>query len=81
MKRMLMCVGLFLAGCSATEQHVYDQCLRAKLFQECLAAVPTGPTHVAAVASGWAGVVDECATAAQYHSIRRESIVKPECRP
>lgn len=84
MKMTMTLAALLLAGCGKeplVDQHVYDQCLRAKLFQECLAAVPSGPSHVAAVASGWAGVVDECATAAQYQSLRLEAHVKPECRP
>ena len=81
---LLPLAALLLAGCGKeplVDQHVYDQCLRARLFKECLAAVPASPTHVAAAASGWAGVVDECASAAQYQSLRLEAHVKPECRP
>lgn len=70
-----------LTGCDSIglEQTVYDQCLRAKLFQICLDKLPSGPSSI--VENGdWGDVVDECATAARCQSLRPISQVKPECR-
>ncbi len=71
-----------LAACDVTKppesRTILDQCLRAQLFQQCLAAVPKGPqvTHD----NPWHKVVDECAGAAMYQSYRLREHVKQECR-
>ncbi len=75
-------VVLWVAGCDKAgsfEPTDSDQCMRAKLFKECLAALPAGPakTHY----SDWDDVVDSCESAAYYQSLRGRTHIKPECRP
>lgn len=69
-----------LAACAAPDRVRTgpDQCLRARLFKECLAAVPAGPTRV--VANDWSEVVSECASTAYYQSLRPLDQVEPKCR-
>lgn len=79
---LIVVVILTSVGCGdggVTDMPFTDQCLRAKLFKECLAAVPKGPEST--VYNDWAEVVDECARAATYQSYRRVSQIPMECRP
>lgn len=79
---LILFAALALAGCGnggVSDLPAPDQCLRAKLFKECLAAVPKGPETT--VYNDWAEVVDECASAATYQSYRRLSQISMECRP
>jgi hypothetical protein len=69
---------LVISGCGESTQ-TRDQCLRTELFQQCLAAVPAGPTQ--AHYNDWDELVDACDTAAAYQSLRSKKFVKPECRP
>lgn len=59
---------------------ILDQCLRREIFMQCLAAVPKGPEKIAG-SNDWGEVVGECASVAQYMSVRRKSQVKVECQP
>ncbi len=56
-----------------------DQCLRARLFEQCLKALPAGPE--ATKYNDWDEVVAACESAAYYQSLRAASTIKPECRP
>lgn len=57
---------------------VTDQCLRAKLFQECLSAVPKGPDVT--TYNDWAEVLAECENHAYYASRRTDrTAVTKEC--
>lgn len=75
---MLLC----LIGCDALdapEAQVYDQCIRAQLFQACLERLPSGPSSM--VENGdWGEVVEACEDASRRQSLRPISQVKPECR-
>lgn len=72
-------LALGIAGCDDTlPSTAADQCLRHKLFLECLAAVPAGPTK--AEYNDWAEIVSECSSHAYYASLRRAALIKPECR-
>lgn len=78
----LILYALLVCGCGAgqpLETSTVDQCLRSKLFKECLSLVPTGPETV--VSNDWAEVVGECASAATYQSYRKPSQIAQECRP
>lgn len=55
-----------------------DQCLRAKLFEQCLKALPAGPQ--ATKYNDWDEVVHQCELAAFRHSFRIIKHIKPECR-
>lgn len=70
---------LFLAGCSSPITSGPDQCMRAELFQKCLAAVPKGPERIDN-SNDWDEVVQKCESAAYYQSLRQFSQIKPECR-
>lgn len=74
----LLPVALLAAACEPIEARGPDQCLRAELFQQCLAAVPKGPvvTHE----SDWSKIVSECQSNAYSTSWRLTKNVKPECR-
>lgn len=80
---ILSCNLLVLAACTdvappPAERAVYDQCLRAELFQECLKALPAGP--LATKYNDWDEVVSECRTTAKNLSLRKAKTVKEECR-
>ena len=55
-----------------------DQCLRAKLFEQCLNALPAGPQSTKY--NDWDEVVNQCEIAAYRHSFRKMRYIKEECR-
>ena len=55
-----------------------DQCLRAKLFEQCLKSLPAGPQ--ATKYNDWDEVVNQCEIAAYRHSFRKMRYIKEECR-
>lgn len=55
-----------------------DQCLRAKLFDSCLKALPAGP--VATKYNDWDDVVSECEASAKKLSLRILRNIPKECR-
>ena len=55
-----------------------DQCVRATLFERCLASVPKGPSVTSE--NPWHKIVDECQSAATSQSYRMRHLIKPECR-
>lgn len=69
---------LMVGGCNENRQ-MNDQCLRAKLFQQCMTSLPAGPTQ--SHYSDWDEIVGACESAAMWQSLRRQESVKPECRP
>ena len=60
------------------ERHETDKCLYDKLFKECLAAIPKGPTSV--VNNDWDEVVDSCLAAAHSMSSRKRKHIPDNCR-
>lgn len=70
-----------LVGCgdepTRTTQMV-DQCMRQKLFSQCLAAVPSGPTITHD--NPWDEVMKQCGQQAYYQSIRITEHIDPQCR-
>lgn len=77
----LFLCSLLLAGCGPGdpfEASKIDQCMRAKLFQSCMASLPKGPDET--VYNDWDEVVGKCSNVARQQSIRLQSNVKPECR-
>ena len=56
-----------------------DQCMRTKLFKECMTLLPKGPEKVN-IANDWDEVVNECNSVARRLSYRPEKFVKEECR-
>lgn len=69
-----------LAGCESTEYqppNIPDNCVRATLFQQCLAALPAGPTSTRY--NDWDEVVDSCESAAYYQSLRARQYVSANC--
>lgn len=69
---------LLVCSCTFDDSDEPDQCLRQKLFVDCLSVLPAGPT--ATVYNDWAEVVSECGSKAYYHSLRAKAHIKPECR-
>lgn len=55
-----------------------DQCLRARLFEQCLKALPAGPQ--ATKYNDWDEVVHQCELAAYRNSFRVMKTIKQECR-
>jgi hypothetical protein len=69
-----------LAGCSQSitePSYEPDQCLRAQLFQQCLATVPKGPE--ATRYNDWDEVVEACERSAYNQSIRAAGTVPGRC--
>ena len=84
MKYLIIAMALLLGACSEEgvarsnpNEVVTDQCLRAKLAQQCLKDAPAGP--MAAKYNDWDEVVNQCDTNAMYQSRRRRQYVLPEC--
>lgn len=55
-----------------------DQCIRERLFKECMSSLPVGPTHTQY--NDWDEVVDSCASYAYRTSVRKYSSIPLECR-
>lgn len=82
MKNPLIAVAIAMAvltGCDAEGTSRPDQCLRAKIFTDCLKNAPTGPKQTKY--NDWDDVVDSCEQAAYYQSRRHILTINPECRP
>ena len=62
---LITIVALTVVGCDVKEP---DQELRVRLFERCLANLPAGPTVT--MYNDWDEVVDSCASAAYYQSLR-----------
>lgn len=84
MKYAIIIAALLLSACSeegVAHNHgndvVTDQCLRAKLAQQCMKDLPKGP--MAPKYNDWDEVVNQCDTNAMYQSRRRRQYVAPEC--
>jgi len=78
MKKIIILL-ILCSGCDDfIDATMPDQCLRRKIFLECMNAVPKGPETV--VDNDWADVVDECQSASYYQSLRRRSTIEPKCR-
>jgi hypothetical protein len=79
-KAILLAACAALAGCefqAAGPTYEPDQCLRAQLFQQCLATVPKGPE--AARYNDWDEVVSQCESAAYHQSLRAMGTVPKQC--
>lgn len=59
-------------------KNVVDQCLRNKLFEQCLKVVPAGP--LATKYNDWDEVIETCGVEAYRQSLRHREFVKPECK-
>lgn len=71
-------VALICLLSAACEPSQPDQCLRAKLFRDCMELLPAGPNEVKY--NDWSEVVAECGSQAYYQSIRSQGQIKAECR-
>ena len=72
-------VVLVLAACNPyVPPNRPDQCLRAKLFAECLDKIPKGPNSVHN-SNDWEEVVSTCGSNAYYTSLRKREVIKPDC--
>jgi len=71
---------VFLSACDLGEVSRPDNCLRADLFKQCLAAVPKGPERIGN-SNDWDEVVGACENAAYHQSLRKLSSIKKECQP
>jgi hypothetical protein len=71
---------LLVSGCKngPFESTGYDQCMRAKLFKECMAMLPAGPRETRY--NDWDEVVSECGSQALYQSLRLTKHIKSECQ-
>lgn len=78
MKSLTVLLFLALCGCPDVPVPQVDQCLRRQYFNECLAALPKGPTTV--VNNDWDEVVSECNNAAYYMALRSAKVIGEECR-
>jgi hypothetical protein len=76
--RSLLLILATLSGCSSEIGPHVDQCMRRDIFQQCLQALPAGPT--ATMYNDWDEVVAKCDDAAYYQSLRARSQIKQECQ-
>lgn len=71
---IVFCI-IAISGCSGREKnaneslYVRDNCLRNKVFMECLKSVPKGPTHTVA-SNDWDEAIEACESAAYYQSLQ-----------
>jgi len=70
MKVFLVCVAVLLVGCNETQPQLVNQKERQRLFKECLAAIPPGPTMTQY--NDWQEVVEECGQQAYYQALTRK---------
>lgn len=64
-----------LSACAESDESVPDNCLRAEIFKQCMAAIPNN-LHDA----NFSLSINACDSAALYQSKRRTSLIKKECR-
>lgn len=81
----LICAALALAACAPEgpppeDRQGLDQCLRATIFAQCMAALPKGPERLTASANDWAEVVEECEDSAKEQAYRTQRVITPACR-
>lgn len=81
----IICAALALAACTPPEpppedRQGIDQCVRATIFAQCMAALPKGPERLTAAGNDWAEVVEECEDSAKAQALRTQRVIKPECR-
>jgi hypothetical protein len=70
---------LLLTGCdSPISSNGPNQCMRQKLFKECLELLPIGPRTVSN-SNDWDEVVSECGSQAYYQSLRRRDQIDVKC--
>lgn len=75
---LLVALSLATASCESDYDDLYvDQCLRTRLFQECLDKVPRGPEST--TYNDWSEVVAECSSEGYYAARRYKKHIKPEC--
>lgn len=76
MNKFILIVGicLLLSGC---ERILSDQCIKAKLFKECMSTIPQ--VSQPAIYKDLSEVIESCSDFAYYTSLRKESQVKAEC--
>ena len=76
---LLIAPVVVLCACSGPQpqDRVVDQCLRQKLFKECMQELPAGPQKT--VYNDWDEVVNACGEQAYYGSMRPRIAVDPKC--
>ncbi len=75
---ILIITAILLTGCADKPTDLgIDQCLRNKIFYECLERIPKGPENVHY--NDWSEVIDTCSSAAYYQSLRQRSQIEPSC--
>lgn len=84
-KFFLLLITSLLSACGDGEEvyimknrHIADQCMRVKLFENCMKSLPAGP--VATAYNDWDEVVSECNRISFYSSMRNREFIKPECQ-
>lgn len=80
MKYAMLFILAMLTGCmqDGPNKIATDQCQRAVLLQQCLTAVPHGPSTTVAE-NPWDKIINECSSYAYRTSLRLASTIKPEC--
>lgn len=80
-KLVLLFSVLALTACGEKpmeSRNVVDQCMRNKLFEQCLKIIPAGP--LATKYNDWDEVIETCGVEAYRQSLRLREFVKPECK-
>lgn len=80
-KLVLLFSVLALTACGEKpmeSRNVVDQCMRNKLFEQCLKIIPAGP--LATKYNDWDEVIETCGVEAYRQSLRHHGFVKPECK-
>ncbi len=78
---LILALAFSLVGCGPNTNRidtVTNQCIRAELFQKCLASVPKGP-EVVGKYNDWDEVVSECASTSYRQAKRLRASVPSEC--
>ena len=76
MKTTILIAVLLLTGCDEIRPITNDQCLRAKLFTQCLTAVPSDRTEV----GNWNDAVGACDAISYRQSVRQADVIPRGCR-
>lgn len=76
-------IGVALLGCDreSVVKTEADQCIRARIFKECMDSIPKTPVVTHENNTAIANIVKQCDTTAYYQSLRKSSSILPACKP
>ena len=85
MRNFIIAVFIWIAllGCDrdSVVKTEADQCIRARIFKECMESIPKTPVVTHENNTAIANIVKQCDSTAYYQSLRKSSTIDQVCKP